>query len=301
MIYKHRTKPETLVIREHLVRRMTFSPEEQELFTNQASGFTGEIHWDQLTVQLKGDCLLLNDLRLEVMGTTFQIDALLLLGNKIYLYEVKNFKGDYYYADGKLFLSSGTEIKNPFQKLLETTSSLRRLLQQMGYSYQIEAAVVFVNPSFSLYQAQKDLPVLFLSQLDYHFQKLNRIRSPLSSDMRRLASDLTERHMPEFQFEKRPVYHYSQLQKGAVCSQCGSFALFEKGYQIACSDCDHLEWPAQTVLRCAKELQLLFPDQKLTTSALQEWCQVIKSPQVIRRALKKNFVSKGNSSGRYYE
>lgn len=302
MIYKPRAKPETLTIREYLARRMTFSKDEQNIFDNQARGFIGESQWDQLTtLRLQCGCLILNDLLLEVMGTTFQIDSLLLAGNTLYLHEIKNYVGDYYYEDGKMFLSSGTEIKNPFPKLLETTACLRRLLQQMGYSYHIEAAVVFINPNFTLFQAPRDLPVLFLSQLERHFQKLNRIHVPLSEGLKQLAPQLAKRHIQEFQFKKRPVYHYSQLQRGATCIQCGSFSLVEKGYRIVCMKCDHVDRATDIALRSAKEFRLLFPDEKLTTSALQKWCQVIESPQIIRRVLKKNFISNGNSSDRYYE
>lgn len=222
------------------------------------------------------------------MGSTFQIDSLLLLGRKVYLYEVKNFKGEFYHESSKIFLSSGTEIKNPFSKLLETTSSLRRLLQQMGYSYPIEAAIVFVNPSFTFFQAPRDLPILFLSQLDWHFAKLNHSRVPLSNDLKRLALQLVKRH-------------YADLKRGATCLQSGSFSLYEKGYRICCRQCDYVDWPTNVLLRCAEEFRLFFPDRKLTTSALQDWCQVIDSPQIVRRVLKENFASIGNSSDRHYE
>ena len=45
-------------------------------------------------------------------------------------------------------------------------------------------------------------------------------------------------------------------------------------------------WPLCGAL---KQIQFLFPERKITTNTVQEWCQVIKSKKTIRRILAKNF------------
>lgn len=301
MIYKERIKPKTLLIRECLSRRMVFTKEEQDIFYNQGKGFDGEGQWDLRTGKLICDCLVLNDLFLEVKGNSFQIDALLLANNKIYLYDVKNFEGTFYYEDGQMFFPSGKEIKNPFRQLETAASSLRRLLQQLGYSYPIEMAVVFINPTFVLFQAPLDLPVLFLPQLDVHFQMLNRIRTPITARQKRLAEKLCSLHIKESRFEKRPVYHYEDVRKGACCARCKSFSLFETGHYCACRECGHRERTAELILRHVSEFQLLFPELKITTRSIQEWCQIIKNPLKIQRVLKRTFTSTGRYKGMHYE
>lgn len=43
------------------------------------------------------------------------------------------------------------------------------------------------------------------------------------------------------------------------------------------------------VLRNVMEFKLLFPNQKITTKAIHEWCQVIDSKKRIKSILEKSF------------
>ncbi|WP_138919056.1 nuclease-related domain-containing protein [Ornithinibacillus scapharcae] len=53
-----------------------------------------------------------NDLLLQVSNQTFQIDSLV-IADKIYVYEIKNYQGDFYYDNDRLYNRSNFEISNP--------------------------------------------------------------------------------------------------------------------------------------------------------------------------------------------
>src|SRR5699024_11339399 len=90
MIYKARIKPEELTILEMLDKRMKLSNKDKQHFYNLKKGYEGELLFDSLTEKLQCECLILNDLLLEINLTTFQFDSLIIFLGKIYFYEINN-------------------------------------------------------------------------------------------------------------------------------------------------------------------------------------------------------------------
>ena len=144
----------------------------QKYYFNLEKGFAGEVQFDLLTEELQCDCLILNDLLLEVNKTKFQIDTAIIFQETIYLSEVKNYEGDFYYESDIFYTFSGKEKKDPLDQLNRGKSLFRQLLQSLGYHLTIDGSVVFVNPEFFLYQAPKNLPFIFPTQLNRFMKKL---------------------------------------------------------------------------------------------------------------------------------
>ena len=146
MLYKSRSKPEELLIFEYLDRRMTLPEAERNYYLFLKKGFEGEVIFDTLTENLRGECIVLNDLLLKSNKTTFQIDTLIITSNKAYFYEVKNYEGDYLYETDKFIKLPKTEVTNPLNQLRRSETLLKQLILSLGYSLPIEGLVVFINP-----------------------------------------------------------------------------------------------------------------------------------------------------------
>jgi hypothetical protein len=110
MAYKSRKEKDELIILRSLNARLLLSEEEKKTLYRLEKGYEGEVMFDLLTEQLPDEKLILNDLLLEVNGTKFQIDTTLITQDKIYLFEVKNFEGDYDYNNGNFESHYGNEI-----------------------------------------------------------------------------------------------------------------------------------------------------------------------------------------------
>ncbi len=54
------------------------------------------------------------------------------------------------------------------------------------------------------------------------------------------------------------------------------------------------------VIRSVEEFKLLFPNQKITTKAIHEWCQVVESKKSIKCILEKNFKIIENNRWSYF-
>jgi hypothetical protein len=303
MPFKTRTESITLKILRILNKRMGLAEETRTYYLYLEKGYLGEDQFDSLTEKLECECLVLNDLELEIDNTKFQIDTLLIYQDLIYMIEVKNYEGDYCYDPDSFTTKSGTVLKNPLDQLKRSKTLLRQMCQKNGIQLPVEASVVFVNPAFTLYQAPKNLPFIFPTQLSRFLEKLNSKSSKLTSWHTKFADHFVSLHKNEPHRAQIPFYEYEHVKKGIICSSCNSFSLTLpiRNLRVVCSECSHKELVEEAVLRSLEEYTLLFPDRKITTRAIHDWCQVVDSTKTINRILMANFTKANNFRWTYFE
>lgn len=301
MLYKPRTESIDLLILESLAARMSLSPKDEQLYFALKKGYEGERSFDSWTEKLQCECLILNDLLLKQNNTLFQIDSLIIMSDTIYLFEVKNYEGDYYYELDKLYKLPTSEINNPLIQLNRSESLLRQFLQTMGFNLPIKANIVFINPEFTLYQTPLNKPFILPTQINRHMKKLNLNSSNVNKKHRELADKIISLHIVDSPFKLFPTYKYEQLQKGITCGNCTSISVSINGKICTCQECRYEESIETAVLRNVKEFKLLFPNKRITTNVIQDWCKLINSKKKIRRILGKNFKMAGVHRWTYYE
>ena len=211
MLVKARTESLELRIYRALNLRMELPDDKKKYYHSIQKGFEGEVEFDLLTATFECDCHVLNDLLFEVNNTKLQIDTLIIYQDTIYLIEVKNNEGDYCYEGDSFKTKSGLEVKNPLDQLKRSTSLFRQLCQKLGSNLSVEPFVVFVNPSFTLYQAPKNLPFIFPTQLNTFIEKLNSKASKLNTWHSKFADQLVSLHIVESPYDRLPAYQYDQL------------------------------------------------------------------------------------------
>lgn len=229
MIIKPRFESVELMLFRSLHLRMKLSEKDVNYYFYLEKGFEGELQFDKFCEIFSNEYLILNDLLFEVNSTTFQIDSLLISQNAIFLFEVKNYDGDYYIEGDEWYSIFQKEIKNPVRQLKRSESLFRRLLQDLGISYSIESYVVFVNPGFLLYQAPMNLPIIFPNQINRFLDKLNTKPRNLTNKHTKLAEKLVSMHVSESPYTKVPDYSYEQFEKGITCGECRSFSTSKCG------------------------------------------------------------------------
>ncbi|GAA0437282.1 hypothetical protein GCM10008983_12600 [Lentibacillus halophilus] len=301
MPYKLRTKPAELQLLSSLNTRMILPSKDKQHFINLSRGYEGEVLFDSLTENLTCDCFILNDLLLKVNNTLFQIDSLLISSRKIHLFEVKNLEGDYNYEADKFFKLPQYEIINPLHQLGRSESLLRQLLLKDKINLPIDASVVFINPEFTLYQAPIDKPMILPTQIKNYLNQLNSAPSKLNEQHKRLADKLISLHIEDPPYKQRPPYTYQDLQNGITCLACKSLSTAVEGRKLVCKECEHEEIVAAAVMRAVEEFKLLFPDRKITTNTIYDWCQVVPFKKRVRRILDQNYTRIGENRWTYYE
>jgi hypothetical protein len=261
MFYKKRSEPADLTLLRFLSMRMDLSPEDKNNYLNLEKGFIGEQKFDVLLESLPKDWLILNDLLLKHKNSYFQIDTTLISQDRIFLIDVKNYEGDFYIEGEHWYTLSKVEITDPLQQLKRCESLLRRFLHDLGFhSLTIESHLVFINPEFQLYQAPKNLPIIFPAQLNRFMNQLKMKKINLKDNHLKLAEQLVASHILKSPFTQVPEYRYEQMKKGIIFWECGSFVEDCQGELIVCNNCGCKEGIQPAVLRSVDELRLLFPD-----------------------------------------
>jgi Nuclease-related domain len=302
MAYKERIESEELKLFRSLNNRMVLPSKEKSIYLHLEKGYKGEVMFDQQTERLSPKkFLILNDLRLETNSTNFQIDTFIISQGTHFPCEVKNFEGDYYYKSDQFFAINDTEIQNPLDQIKRSDTLLRQVFQKKKYSISLKSNVFFVNPAFTLYQAPLDKPITYPTQLARHLEELNSRPSTLTDNHYKLADELVKEHRPSSPYSRIPPYTYENLKKGLACSSCYSFSVKAGETKIVCGVCGCVENVEDGIMRSVRELQLLFPDIKITTNLIFEWCLVIESRKQIRRILKINLNAYRRGKYTYYE
>jgi hypothetical protein len=298
MFKKERPIPAELVKLRILNYRTKLTEKEKLQLSNKEKGYAGEVEFDCLIRDL--DTLVINELLLEFGETVFQIDTLIIFYGRIYLIDIKYYEGEYCYEDGLFKTIAGSEKKDPMLQLNRCHSELRQLLQKYRYNYPIDAFLVFNNPQFTLFQPSPNPQIILPTQVNSFIKKLYKMPSKLSDVHHKLADLLVSLHKTENPYVRLPKYDYDIVEKGITCGSCHSFDVSVSRTILTCK-CGFKERVEPAVMRSVNELQILFPEIKLTTNLVYEWSQAIVSKKTIRRILKQNFIAIGNTKEIYYE
>src|SRR5690625_847927 len=260
--YKKPKQSRELQMFHYLHPRWKLSASSLRTYENLQKGYLGEKKFYQnLKRLLSSHCIVLFDLLLESNGTTFQIDCLLIFQNTIYLLEIKNYEGDFYLHEGKWYsLATRKEIRSTLHQLDRSEFLLRQILQRHGYHFSVKPYVVFVNESFTLYEASLQMPVVFPTQLHRFIEKFNRSPSNLTAQHEKLASQLVKNTIDESVFQQLPEYEFRGLKKGITCNRCHSFMEMVGNKKVNCNNCGDEEGVDSAVIRSAVEYSLLFPE-----------------------------------------
>jgi hypothetical protein len=301
LIVKTRTESRELSIFRALNSRMDLSAKDAAYYSNLEKGYQGELQFDEWLLSASEGGLILNDLLLEMNNTLFQIDSALITAYIVYLFEIKNFEGDFVAEGDQWFTAARTEIKNPLLQLKRNEQLFRRLLQELGCKTKIQSHLIFINPEFHLYQAPLNLPAIFHPQLNRFAVPLKKdTLMKLSSAHTKLADRLAAAHIDKSPFSSVPEYEWDGLRKGIGCFGCGVFYENFDGKSLKCNLCGGKENYTAAIMRAAEEYKLLFPDRKVTTNGIYEWCEVIKNKKTIRKVLTGNYDRRGSSKSSYF-
>ena len=292
MLLKGRSESVELLTNRYLHARMEFPEKEWFHYLNLEKGFEGEVKFDRLAEGLSEERYIINNLLLEVNNSYFQMDTVIISQGIIHLLDIKNFQGDCYLESDRLYaMMTSREYKNPLDQLRRSTTLFRQLLQTLKQNYLVEASVIFINPEFTLYQAQMDQPIILPTQIICFLKDLNKTPSKLNDEHKKLAQKLLSLHQTKNPFTMVPKYNYDELRKGIYCKTCKSFLVSRKNYTFVCGMCGEYEKIGQAILRNVREFKLLFPERKITTQNIYEWCKIDLSKKTFCRILQKNYTA----------
>ncbi|UOQ86807.1 nuclease-related domain-containing protein [Gracilibacillus salinarum] len=293
-----RRKPLELQVFEYISRRKSLSEAESNKYRKLRRGYEGEVLFESYVTGLSDQLLSIGDIWLSCNGKFFQIDHLLFGKNTIYLYEIKNFPGEYYYENDKLYVRSGKLMDDPLTQLQRCETLFAQLLEKLRVHVPIQAAVVFVNPECTLFQAPLSSRIILPTQLNYYFKQFQE-SNKLHPTFNKLAEKLNTIRLAEPPYQQLPEFHYQELKKGIPCKWCHHFCTRE-GKLCHCANCGQLETVQSAIMRMVTEFKTLYPEEPVTRSRLLDWCENMVTTKQISYTLQKHFNIEGTGRGSHY-
>jgi hypothetical protein len=301
LIMKERGVPRELIILRGLRPRINFSESEESYYLYKEKGYEGEVNFDKWAVPLSVSekMIFLNDVNLNQNNNHFQVDSFGISSGTLHHFEVKNLEGDYSIDKGKWISPLGNPVKNPLIQVDKTETLLNQLVNNHSIPLTVKSHLILINPEFHLYNVPSNLPIVYPAQMNRFRTSLLQNSSKIRNADIRAAEKLLALYIGESPYDSVPKYRYDELRKGMVCPGCGEFyAEFKR--VLCCGFCGGKEGSSDAILRSVEEFRLLFPEVKVTTKNIFDWCGVIKDERTIQRVLRANLQSMGNKRSSYY-
>lgn len=256
-------------------RTILGEPEEKERIKLQR-GYSGELDFDKLLgAVLRGlDTYHLKDFRFKIdSGATtmkvasglseVQIDNVLVAGDRVYTFEVKNFGFDLVYGAKSWYFTGGQEYKNLSMQVNRQRTSLDFLLRDGGFNYDITSHLVFVNPQQTIYNMPNLENLLVPSNTH---RRLSSIAVANQYDQSTLASYLDSRRLAKSMYDLPANVCFEELRSGVFCYRCDSVAELERvnRFSYCCSSCKTTYKTLKIVECLIDELRTLNDGWKVT-------------------------------------
>lgn len=301
-LYQSPEVPSLLLLYDALLPRMHLSSQEKQKREQIFKGFVGESLFKELLPKNGLEKVIpLFDLRLEANEAEFQIDAIFVCADTFYLFEVKNFTGDYYIHHDKIFsMKSKREIYDPFLQLGRSTYFFKSFLSSLGIKEEVESFVVFINDEFTLYQASPNLSMLLPTQVRRFLQKLYANARSVQRRHVEIAEMICARHKAQSSYERLPTYELDELRRGVFCPRCAIKMERKNRHRFICPRCDDTFCLEDAIIYATAEFCLLFPKNNITPKTIADWCGNSISERSVRRALQQHLHFHENGKHSFY-
>lgn len=295
-------RPQQLVILQLLKNRMQLSEQHQRKIEQLRSGYEGEKKfYNFLKEKIDKSTLILNDLLLSYEDALFQIDSLIIIRNNIYLFEVKNYRGEYFVEEEKWYkVKSRSEIRNPFLQISRTRFMFDKLLQSQNLHFSILPYLIFVNEDFTLYNAPMNEKLILPTQISGFLNNLSNYSFKYENYHKKLLDFLNNNSIIQPESLNLPEYSFQNLKKGTMCWKCGRPLVRYSRKTITCRFCQIKIVNEVGIVKSIEEFNILFPNTNITTSLIFEWCGHLFTKKTIWRTLKKYYKKIGSNKSAYY-
>lgn len=302
-VIKEREKSSLLRGMEALHNRVELLPKDDSYYSSLKSGYEGEKIFDRKIMgAINNEAVYISDLLLNINGKSAQIDAILITASCLYVFEVKNYYGEYKFSGVEFANLNGYVIVSPLDQLNRSLTILTQLLKQWNVQIPVDGKVVCINPSFTLFTEDPPENIILPTQLDTFLKKMNSQSKPMTSSSRILGKRLLTMNQQEVPFQKQlPPYEYVQLRKGVKCPQCNNFNVVLTQRSCRCLTCKKQIGIQLAILYAIDEYKLLYPRKKMTTRDLFYWMGGEVSKYKISNTLETHYKKVGRSKDRHYE
>ena len=209
-----------------------------------------------------------------------QIDNIVIAGDRIITFEVKNYNFDLKYDDGHWTYMNGRKFSDPLVQVRRQQKELMELVEDFGFDIKIFSTVVFINPHQTIYNLPEHPEIIVRSNMQ---KKLKKALLENRYDHSELRARLESRRLPESQYQGEVGVLFEELKAGVFCEDCGErFEKISLRY-FRCNKCQVKKTTLTILKRLIYELTILNRSWKMTPTVICKYADYSISESCIRK------------------
>jgi len=264
-----RRKPHDLQWLETVDKRKQLNEEEQRALQRLQKGFLGEQQMDKLVENfLAGKVTVIDDITLQYQSVIVQIDKILVVGNIVYIIDMKFYQGNYILQNNSWQRGGKKLPTNILDQLRRAVRVLENIFKEQQMNLQVRGVLAFLNPDSNI-EIKDNIPekVLTFNEIPLWLLELNK--QALEERYPHLQSVLFQYQIEDFRTKRQlTLDEEKHLQKGICCPRCHQFHTRQDKHTVVCS-CGHKEVKAIAYTRTVTEYGVLFHDRALSLKELK--------------------------------
>lgn len=224
----------------------------------------------------------------------FEVDCLLITSNQIYLFEVKNYKGQYVYENSQCRCNGQKIGHNAISQTQKSYINFTNFLRQNKINVPVTGVLLFtgIDCEVTIHDEIGDLKVVRRNQLRNFIHKIkhderNYRKDRVDIDSLRQVLDDFEIHNP-FLPDAIPSEIVSRIRNGVRCSHCHSFEVDALKMYVCCL-CGIYEPIENAIIRTICEFALIHFDSDLLINDLVIFFNGDYSRGTIKKYMDKHF------------
>lgn len=197
-----------------------------------------------------------------------QIDNIIIAGDRIITFEIKNYNFDLKYGDGQWTYLNGRKFSDPLIQITRQKNDLQELIEELGFSIKIFSTIVFINPDQTIYNLPEHPEIIVRSNL---LKKLKKVLWENRHDYSVLRERLEARRLPESQYQGDVGVLFEELKTGVFCEECGGRLEKKSNYNYFCQTCNRVLPILSVMKQMIYEMKILNNNWKITAALLHNF------------------------------
>lgn len=253
----------------------------------------GEKHW-----------VVLPNLWLNYFGN-FECDLILLTNHKCYLFEIKNYKGDFLYKDGIIKIDGTQKNFNPIQQTRRNYRNLQEIINKVYPHVVVEGATLFtgINNAVFIESEVSDIQIIPRCYLKWYIKQIikeernnqERLINAKGIINQFLKYEIQQSYLPDSLSEEQ----MSIARKGIYCAKCYDYQVKVNRFNVECR-CGYKEDRKVAVLRTIYDYAVLNYDKELLRNHLLKFINGQASKTYLVNLLNEYLTAIKKSRSSYY-
>ncbi|KFN93350.1 hypothetical protein TMUPMC115_0475 [Tetragenococcus muriaticus PMC-11-5] len=272
-------------------KRKQLDEEEQRALLRLQKGFLGEQQMDKLVESfLLGKVTIIDDITLQYQSVIVQIDKILIVGNIVYIIDMKFYQGNYILQNNSWQRGGKKLPTNILDQLRRAVRVLENIFKEHQMDVQVRGVLAFLNPDSNI-EIKDNISerVLTFNEIPSWLLELNK--QALEERYPHLQSVLLQYQIEAFRTKRQlTLDEEKHLQKGICCPRCHQFKTRQNKHKVICS-CGHEEVKAIAYARTITEYGVLFHDRELRLKGLKNFFGKDLQEAYLKYILHKYFIA----------